>query len=58
MIAYPFVSIFVVKLYKWNSQDASKAKDRAEPEREGGMELTDVAPTKMKAEETNNPIHP
>ena len=58
MIASPFVSIFVVKLYKWKSQDASKGKGAVEPEREGDVELTDVAPTKMKAEETNNPIHP
>ena len=57
MITSPFVSIVVVKLYKWNSQDASKRKGGVKPEREDDMELTDVAPTKMKAEETNNPIH-
>ena len=60
MITSPLVSIFVVKLYKWNSQDASKRKGSVsvKPERDDGMELTDAAPTKMKAEETNNPIYP
>ena len=57
MITCPLVSIFVVKLYKWKSQDASKGKGAVEPEREGDVELTDAAPTKMKAEEANNPIH-
>jgi hypothetical protein len=50
VMTFPLVSIAVVKLYKWNSQDASKGN--------GGVELTDVAPTKMKVEEANNPIHP
>ena len=50
MITCPFVSIVIIKLYKWKSQDASKGN--------GGVELTDVAPTEMKTEETNNPIHP
>ena len=58
MITSPLVSIFVVKLYKWNNQDASKGKDAVKLKREDDMELTDVAPTKMTAEETNNPIHP
>ena len=58
VMTFPLVSIAVVKLYKWNSQDASKGNGGVEPEREGDVELTDVAPTKMTAEETNNPIHP
>jgi len=58
MITSPLVSIFVVKLYKWKSQDASKEKNAVKLKRGGDMELTDVAPTKMTAEETNNPIHP
>ena len=58
MITSPFVSIVVVKLYKWNTQDSSKEKGGVETERKGDVELSGVAPTKMNAEETNNPIHP
>eukprot|EP00606_Chrysophyceae_sp_TOSAG23-5_P001375 GSChrysophyteH2.ASY1.ANO1.1751.1 assembled CDS len=57
MIATPFVSIFAIKLYQWKIQDAPKRKDGAEPEREDGIELKDVAPMKTKPEETSSPIH-
>ncbi len=57
MILSPFVSIFVVKLYKWKSQDAPKRKGGADPEQKDGIELTDVVTTKTKPEDTNSPIH-
>eukprot|EP00605_Chrysophyceae_sp_TOSAG23-4_P001306 GSChrysophyteH1.ASY1.ANO1.1420.1 assembled CDS len=57
MIACPFVSILVVKLYKWKSQGAPKRKGGVEPERENSIELKDIVPTKTKPEETNSPIH-
>eukprot|EP00605_Chrysophyceae_sp_TOSAG23-4_P002176 GSChrysophyteH1.ASY1.ANO1.2406.1 assembled CDS len=51
MMAAPFVSVIAIKLYQWKIQDAPR-------NREDGIELTDVAPTKTtKPEETSNPIH-
>eukprot|EP00605_Chrysophyceae_sp_TOSAG23-4_P000123 GSChrysophyteH1.ASY1.ANO1.136.1 assembled CDS len=50
MMAAPFVSVFAIKLYQWNIQEPPRNRD-------DGVELTDVAPTKLKAEETSNPIH-
>ena len=57
VILSPFVSIFIVKLYKWKSRDAPKRKGGADPEHRDGIELTDVITTKTKPEETNSPIH-
>nr|ADD95713.1 hypothetical protein [uncultured organism MedDCM-OCT-S04-C12] len=53
MIASPFVSIFVLRLYKWKSEDAEKRMSGTELERQYAMELM-----KMEPEETNSPIHP
>eukprot|EP00605_Chrysophyceae_sp_TOSAG23-4_P002474 GSChrysophyteH1.ASY1.ANO1.2733.1 assembled CDS len=56
MIASPFVSIFVLKLYKWKSQGALNGSGGAEPEQCDNIELSRVFPTMTISEETGNPI--